>query len=93
MRATIWKVSRMVMRKVRLNPPSASFAKLTISAGLRSTDSAANWHSPSTLKSKDPSALCEAKSVVEAEHGRVRVRHIRHRENNMYETYIHRPDV
>ena len=34
-RATIWKPSRMVMRKTRLTPPSASFAKSTMLLGLR----------------------------------------------------------
>jgi len=36
---------------------------------------------------ENTSALCEAKSIVDAEDVRLRVRYIRHR------TYIHRPDV
>ena len=56
MRATIWKPSHMVMRKVRLNPPSASFAKPTTSSGLRPTDSAAKRRSPSTSKTRLRSA-------------------------------------
>lgn len=50
-RATIRKPQRMVMmRKVRLNPPSASFSRRTISSGLRLTASAASQLSSSTLK-------------------------------------------
>ena len=55
-RATIWKPQRMVMRKVRLNPPSASFSRSTISSGLRLMASAASRHSSSTLKTNLRSA-------------------------------------
>jgi hypothetical protein len=63
-RATIWKPPRMVMIKVRLDPPSASFAKSTISSGLRSMDCAASRHSPSTLKTRLSSAWRRASLIL-----------------------------
>jgi hypothetical protein len=63
-RATIWKPPPMVMRKTRLKPPSASFAKSTISSGLRSTDCAASRHSPSTLKTRLRSAWRRASLML-----------------------------
>lgn len=55
-RATIRKPSRMVMRKTRLKPPSANFLRLSMSSGLRLTDSAARRRSPSILNSRLRSA-------------------------------------
>ena len=51
-RATSLKLSRMVMRNVRLNPPSASFSKRTMWSGPRLTDSAASRDSASMLKTR-----------------------------------------
>src|SRR5258708_21997407 len=63
-RATIRKPPCIVIRKVRLNPPSASFCRSTMSSGLRLTDSAASRRNPSTLNIRLRSARRRASFIL-----------------------------
>ena len=85
-RTTIWKSPCMVMGKVLLNPPSASFFRSTTSSGFRPTDSAASRHSPSTLKASLRSAWQRTSLMLKMLDYALDL-------DDMHETYIHRPDI